>query len=403
MGGQLCAVLEGLKPAGGMVLVQVVFAGVNVFYKLAINDGMDMRVLVTYRFLFASVFLGPLAFFLERKSRPKITWKVLMLASLCGLFGGSLAQNLYVSSMKLTSATFASAMTNLIPAITFILAVLFRLESLGIHSLSGQAKVLGTIFGISGAMLLTFYRGVDINIWSTNINLLKSHSEGAAAPHQEPGNHVMGSLLAVASCVCYAIWLIIQVILTRLWSLGTLDYTCITVGYVSKYLPLQAKMMKEYPCHYSTTALMCLMGTVQSIIFALCVERDWEQWRLCFDIRLLAVIYSGVVGSGLILTVLAWCIKKKGPLYASIFNPLMLVIVALLSSLLLNEKLHLGSVLGAVLIVIGLYIVLWGKGREAAKVGELSADESIDVIIVSGDKGLQEQCSGPHGPSESKQ
>ncbi|XP_010911986.1 WAT1-related protein At1g25270 isoform X2 [Elaeis guineensis] len=374
MGGQLCAVLEGLKPAGGMVLVQVVFAGVNVFYKLAINDGMDMRVLVTYRFLFASVFLGPLAFFLERKSRPKITWKVLMLASLCGLFGGSLAQNLYVSSMKLTSATFASAMTNLIPAITFILAVLFRLESLGIHSLSGQAKVLGTIFGISGAMLLTFYRGVDINIWSTNINLLKSHSEGAAAPHQEPGNHVMGSLLAVASCVCYAIWLIIQ-----------------------------AKMMKEYPCHYSTTALMCLMGTVQSIIFALCVERDWEQWRLCFDIRLLAVIYSGVVGSGLILTVLAWCIKKKGPLYASIFNPLMLVIVALLSSLLLNEKLHLGSVLGAVLIVIGLYIVLWGKGREAAKVGELSADESIDVIIVSGDKGLQEQCSGPHGPSESKQ
>ncbi|XP_073107028.1 WAT1-related protein At1g25270 isoform X3 [Elaeis guineensis] len=326
-----------------------------------------------------------------------------MLASLCGLFGGSLAQNLYVSSMKLTSATFASAMTNLIPAITFILAVLFRLESLGIHSLSGQAKVLGTIFGISGAMLLTFYRGVDINIWSTNINLLKSHSEGAAAPHQEPGNHVMGSLLAVASCVCYAIWLIIQVILTRLWSLGTLDYTCITVGYVSKYLPLQAKMMKEYPCHYSTTALMCLMGTVQSIIFALCVERDWEQWRLCFDIRLLAVIYSGVVGSGLILTVLAWCIKKKGPLYASIFNPLMLVIVALLSSLLLNEKLHLGSVLGAVLIVIGLYIVLWGKGREAAKVGELSADESIDVIIVSGDKGLQEQCSGPHGPSESKQ
>ncbi|KAG1327963.1 putative WAT1-related protein [Cocos nucifera] len=184
----------------------------------------------------------------------------------------------------------------------------------------------------------------------------------------------MGSLLAVASCVCYAIWLIIQ-----------------------------AKMMKEYPCHYSCTALMCLMGTVQSIIFALCLERDWEQWRLGFDIRLLAVIYSGVVGSGLILTVLAWCIKKKGPLYASIFNPLMLVIVALLSSLLLNEKLHLGSVLGAVLIVIGLYIVLWGKGREAAKVGELPADESIDVIIASGDNDLQEQCTGPHGPTESKQ
>lgn len=66
MGGHFCRVVEGLKPAGGMVLVQVVFAGVNLFYKLAMNDGMDMRVLVAYRYLFATVFLGPLAFFLER-------------------------------------------------------------------------------------------------------------------------------------------------------------------------------------------------------------------------------------------------------------------------------------------------------------------------------------------------
>jgi hypothetical protein len=40
---------------------------------------------------------------------------------------------------------------------------------------------------------------------------------------------------------------------------------------------------------------------------------------------------------------MAWCIKKRGPLFASVFNPLMLVIVAVLSSLLLNEKLHLGG------------------------------------------------------------
>lgn len=39
---------------------------------------------------------------------------------------GTLAQNLYLWSMKLTSAMFTSAMTNLIPAITFILAVLFK-------------------------------------------------------------------------------------------------------------------------------------------------------------------------------------------------------------------------------------------------------------------------------------
>ena len=57
-----------MKPAASLVLVQVVFAVMNIFYKLALNDGMDVRVLVAYRYLFATVFLGPLAFFLERYS-----------------------------------------------------------------------------------------------------------------------------------------------------------------------------------------------------------------------------------------------------------------------------------------------------------------------------------------------
>jgi hypothetical protein len=54
------------RPVAAMVLVQVVFAGVNIFYKLAVSNGMDMRVLVAYRYLFASAFLAPLAYFIER-------------------------------------------------------------------------------------------------------------------------------------------------------------------------------------------------------------------------------------------------------------------------------------------------------------------------------------------------
>jgi hypothetical protein len=63
---------------------------------------------------------------------------------------------------------------------------------------------------------------------------------------------------------------------------------------------------------------------------------------------------------------MAWCVQQRGPLFVSVFSPLMLLIVAVLSSLLLGEKLHLGTAMGAVLIVMGLYAVLWGKGREAA-------------------------------------
>lgn len=35
-------------------------------------------------------------------------------------------QNLYAESLVLTSATFATAMINLIPGITFVVAILFR-------------------------------------------------------------------------------------------------------------------------------------------------------------------------------------------------------------------------------------------------------------------------------------
>ncbi|KAJ0974898.1 hypothetical protein J5N97_016863 [Dioscorea zingiberensis] len=349
--------MERVKPVLCMAFVQVVLAGINILYKLVVNDGMDIWIMIAYRYILAAAFLGPLAFFIERKKRPSLTWEILFHAFLSGLLGGALAQNLYITSIKLTSATFASAMTNLIPAMTFILAVIFRLENLGIKTVTGRAKIIGTLLGIGGAMLLTFYKGVEINIWPKSINLLKNHHESSShadVSHQDDHSELFkGFLLALASCICYSFWLIVQ-----------------------------AKASKVFPCQYSLTALMCLMAGVQSAVFAVAMDRHWVQWKMGFDVRLLAVVYSGILSSGLSVSVMAWCIRKKGPLYASVFNPLMLVIVSLLGSLLLDEKLHLGSVLGAVLIALGLYIVLWGKGREAAKITEVSDHHHASIEIA---------------------
>ncbi|KAA8536508.1 hypothetical protein F0562_028986 [Nyssa sinensis] len=185
---KICNTVQGLKPTLLMVVVQFIVTGLNIFYKLAANDGMSMRVLVAYRFLFAAAFLVPLALYAERKSRPKLTWLVVCQAFLCGLFGGSLAQNVYAESLVLTSTTFVSAMTNLIPAITFVLAIPFGLERLSLGTMAGKAKVMGTLMGIGGAMLLTFYKGVEINIWSTHLDLLHHHGQGGhmvASKHLE--------------------------------------------------------------------------------------------------------------------------------------------------------------------------------------------------------------------------
>jgi len=55
---------------------------------------------------------------------------------------------------------------------------------------------------------------------------------------------------------------------------------------------VQAKMNKEYPSHHSSSALMSSMGAIQAIVFALCVDKDWTQWKLGYNIRLLMVAYS---------------------------------------------------------------------------------------------------------------
>ncbi|XP_078434978.1 WAT1-related protein At1g25270-like [Wolffia australiana] len=349
MAVDMSSLMKELKPAAGMVLVQTVFAGMNILYKLAANDGMDLRILVAYRHIFGAAFLLPLAFFFERKTNRGITWTVLMQAFFCGLFGGTLTQNLYIAAIKLTTPTFASAITNLLPATTFILAVLFGMEKVGIRTNPGKAKVAGTIVGIGGAMILTFYKGPELVMWHSRVDLLRGiHSPPPA--HLDFSSRLIGSLLAIASCLTYAIWLIIQ-----------------------------TKMSQFYPCVYSSTALMCLMGGAQSTVFAFFLQKDWNEWKMGFDIRLLTVIYVGVVASGITLTVMTWCIRMKGPLYASVFNPLMVVIVAIMGSFLLQEKLHLGSVLGATFIVIGLYAVVWGKKTEAKDEVELPVQKQCDL------------------------
>ncbi|GMJ12654.1 Usually multiple acids move in and out Transporters 24 [Hibiscus trionum] len=354
---KIVSILHGLKPAMLMVVVQIVFAGVNVLYKLAVCDGMSFKVMVAYRFIFASVLMIPLALLVERK-RPKLTWTILLQAFFCGLLGGSVSQNLYIEAMALTSATFVSAMTNLIPAITFIVAVTIGLEKVGLRTMAGKAKVLGTVIGLGGAMVFTFFKGLEINIGSIHLDLLHHLHHAAAAAssgsHPSSAHHVLGALLALGSCTSYAIW-----------------------------LNIQTKMSEKYPCYYSSTALTCTMAAIQTTVLALCLEKDWTQWKLGWNIRLLTVAYSGILGSGMMISLISWCVRMRGPVYASSFNPLLLVLVAAAGAFFLEEKFYLGSIMGAVLIVVGLYVVLWGKAQEMKKNKSCSNNGTIQIIVAS--------------------
>lgn len=98
-----------------------------------------------------------------------------------------------------------------------IISYTCRMENLSIGTYAGKAKVVGTILGIGGAMLFTFYKGIQIHIWSTNVNLLNdhshqnSHAQAPSSVHKDFGSLLLGSVVSLGSCTSYAIWLIIQV------------------------------------------------------------------------------------------------------------------------------------------------------------------------------------------------
>ncbi|PWA81585.1 Drug/metabolite transporter [Artemisia annua] len=200
--------------------------------------------------------------------------------------------------------------------------------------MAGQAKLLGTLLGVGGAMLLSLYHGPIIPIGGSSIHLGIANNANTNDVNHSHGN-IIGPIMVIISALTWAIWFIIQ-----------------------------AKMSDTNQAPYSTSALMLVMATVECFVFGFIVERRISEWSLFPAIRALASVYGGVACSGVGVCMMSWCIDRKGPLFVSVFSPLLLVIVAALSWAFLQEKLYLGTVLGSVLIVIGLYVVLWGKSKE---------------------------------------
>uniref|UniRef100_M0ZSH2 WAT1-related protein n=1 Tax=Solanum tuberosum TaxID=4113 RepID=M0ZSH2_SOLTU len=303
-----------LLPFLTMVIVQLGYAGMNIISKLAMDSGMNPFVHVAYRQIFATIAIAPFAYFLERVSMNQIT---------------------YFVGLKNTTPTISCALSNLTPAVTFLLAIPFGLERVGLGSKAGQAKMLGTILCVGGAMLLSFYHGSIVPIDQPNIHWKYAQDMTQNKSTTSHGNFILGPFLLIISAVSWGIWSI-----------------------------LQAKLSMVYAAPYSSSALMCLMASFQCVIVGICFDHNISDWSLSHSIRAVSSIYSGVVCTALAYCLMSWCIERKGPLYVSVFNPLLLVIVAILSWGLLQEKIYIGTVVGSILIVLGLYGVLWGKNNE---------------------------------------
>ncbi|KAJ0713824.1 putative EamA domain-containing protein [Helianthus annuus] len=338
------------KPYIAMICLQFGYAGMNIITKVSLNRGMSHYVLVVYRHAFATAAIAPFALYLERNIRPKITFSIFMQMFVLGLLGPVIDQNFYYAGLKLTSPTFSCAMSNMLPAMTFVMAVLCRMEILDMKKVRCQAKVIGTIVTVAGAMLMTLYKGNVVELfWTKHVHTHHVSETTSATSGSSDKDWVFGSILLIIATFAWASFFILQNV-----------------------------TMRKYTAPLSLTCLVCFIGTLQSIAVTLVMDHKPGTWTIGWDMNLLAAAYAGIVSSSIAYYVQGLVMEKRGPVFVTAFSPLMMIIVAIMGSFILAEKIYMGGVMGAILIVIGLYAVLWGKYKEH-KEKEL-AEEILDPV-----------------------
>ncbi|KAL5223749.1 hypothetical protein ABZP36_010388 [Zizania latifolia] len=260
---------------------------------------------------------------------------------LSGILGPVLLQYTLFIGLEFTTATFAATFSNMLPVVTFLISLVFRFEALDVNSRSGSAKITGTLVSLGGAMVLTFYRGSALTHTPPSSSSSPASGGGHGGQVEEHGTvrWVLGSAAMLANVVGFALWML-----------------------------LQKRLTGKYPVVYSATAFMSLFSFLQAGTLALSTQRSSgiSVWALKGTIEIATVVYCGVVASGIGYLMLTYCLEKRGPVFTAAFSPLSQIFVAAIDLFILHEPLYLGSVLGSVLVILGLYLVLWGKGEEAA-------------------------------------
>ncbi|BAS95762.1 Os06g0107600 [Oryza sativa Japonica Group] len=119
--------LGGGLPVIAMLALNVVAAVLVSLVKVAMDGGLNPLVLVTLQQLTAAIFLGPIAYFKERKSRPKLTLEIFTYLFVSAALGAALRQYMIFVALRYTTATFVTAFSNIAPVLTFLLAILTRI------------------------------------------------------------------------------------------------------------------------------------------------------------------------------------------------------------------------------------------------------------------------------------
>ncbi|KAE9620052.1 hypothetical protein Lal_00040379 [Lupinus albus] len=326
--------------------------GLFTLFKAATIKGMSDHVFVAYAYVVATILLLPISFFYRRSRvvNPPLSFSILYKIAILGVIGCS-SQILGYAGIKYSSPTLSSAISNLVPAFTFILAVICRMEKIVMQTRTTQAKILGSIISVLGAFVVTFYKGPSIIFGDAFPSFQLQQSNLILDPMDI--NWIIGAFLLTACNILLTLWLIVQV-----------------------------EILKEFPDEITMVFFYNFYAAIVAVIVGLLAERNSSAWKIRLDISLISIVCTGIFNKFLSSTIYAWGVKLKGPVYVAMFKPLSIIIAVIMGVMFLGDILHIGSIIGATIISIGFYTVMWGKGKEEKEEDVNSLQESLSTENV---------------------
>ncbi|CAN1187585.1 WAT1-related protein At3g28050 [Linum perenne] len=303
--------MAGLGMIAVMAALEFLDVGVTTLYKAAMDKGvLNQFVFMVYSNVLALFVLSASCFlFYRKRACVPLSWNIVFRILLLAIIS-CILQIMLIVGVKYSSPTMSSAMIDLVPAYTFLIALLFRMEKLDYKLRSSQAKLIGTLVSIAGALIITLYKGHQFT--------------GMLAEIEIPS----GSF-------------------------------CIAIGFATV-----SWILKDYPEDVMVMFLCNIMVMPISTAVSLCFVHDPSSWAIRMNIGLLAIAINGILCIAMKGTVHTWACRKKGPVYVAMFKPLGMVIAMALGILFLGDAVYLGRLIGATIIALGFYAAMWGEAQE---------------------------------------
>jgi len=314
-GGSLA---QRVKLHSALVVIHAAYGAYFVIAKACLSGGVDPLIFAVYRDAIGCAVLFFYAAIFERHHWQKMSLRIAGLILLMAFVGVYLLQGLFLIGLQYTDVIFASIMMNTIPIWTFLIAVMMRIEMIHYKRRDGQAKILGIVVCVIGATLITVYKGPAV--------FGDSNPSPISGLQKQP---ISGFSAAIQN------WGLDE------WHFGALCllFSCFSA---SAFVNLQFVALSKFPAPFTLMSGSTFGGAIMFIASALLTFKDSSPWFLPPGPDLIAVLYAGIIASGMTLFLQCYATQHGGPVLVGAYAPLQPVFTTVFSFIFLGETLFFG-------------------------------------------------------------